>query len=135
MTCSKFENTFSISDSYSLTAKLFGLTTSTAVMKINTLLGYKKVQFSELTSDNDFWKGCSSCVNYDILTSTDRKHCLCTGMLFDPEKTKEQKVATENQPLVEPKKEEEKKPEIISKFKPKDASGNQAKVLEEVFYV
>lgn len=65
-------------------AKLFGLTTSAAVMKINEQLGYEKVQFSELTEDADFWKGCSSCVNYDILTSTNRKHCLCTGMLFDP---------------------------------------------------
>lgn len=114
-------------------AKLFGLTTSTAVMKINSLLGYKKVQFSELTNDNDFWKGCSSCVNYDILTSTDRKHCLCTGMLFDPEKTKEQKVATEKQPVVEPKK-EEGRPEIISKFKPKESSGSQANMLEEMVY-
>ncbi|MBC7391244.1 MAG: GNAT family N-acetyltransferase [Opitutaceae bacterium] len=70
-------------------AKLFGLTTSPAVMKINALLGYEKVQFAQLTDDEDFWKGCSSCVNYDILTSTNRKHCLCTGMLFDPAKIEE----------------------------------------------
>ena len=70
-------------------AKLFGLTTSPAVMKINALLGYEKVQFAQLTNDEDFWKGCTSCVNYDILTSTNRKHCLCTGMLFDPEKVDE----------------------------------------------
>lgn len=67
-------------------AKLFGLTTSLPVMKINSELGYRPVTFSELTDDESFWKGCQSCVNYDILTRTDRKHCLCTGMLMDPAK-------------------------------------------------
>lgn len=67
-------------------AKLFGLTTGLAVMKINSDLGYKPVTFSELTDDEMFWKGCQSCVNYDILARTNRKHCLCTGMLFDPTK-------------------------------------------------
>ena len=65
-------------------AKLFGLTTSLAVMKINSELGYRPVTFSELTDDEQFWKGCQSCVNYDILSRTKRKHCLCTGMLYDP---------------------------------------------------
>ena len=65
-------------------AKIFGLTTGLAVMKINSELGYKPVTFSELTSDEAFWKGCQSCVNYDILQRTERKHCLCTGMLYDP---------------------------------------------------
>lgn len=65
-------------------AKIFGLTTGLAVMKINSELGYRPVTFSELTDDAHFWKGCQSCVNYDILVRTDRKHCLCTGMLFDP---------------------------------------------------
>ncbi|MFC2138783.1 GNAT family N-acetyltransferase [Bacteroidota bacterium] len=65
-------------------AKLFGLTTGLAVMKINTELGYHPVTFSELTGDEEFWKGCSSCVNHDILIRTNRKHCLCTGMLYDP---------------------------------------------------
>ena len=65
-------------------AKIFGLTTGLAVMKINSELGYKPVTFSELTNDDAFWKGCQSCVNYDILQRTGRKHCLCTGMLYDP---------------------------------------------------
>nr|WP_319400232.1 GNAT family N-acetyltransferase [uncultured Carboxylicivirga sp.] len=69
-------------------AKLFGLTTGLAVMKINSDLGYRPVTFSELTDDEMFWKGCQTCVNYDILLRTGRKHCLCTGMLFDPEKMK-----------------------------------------------
>jgi N-acetylglutamate synthase-like GNAT family acetyltransferase len=62
-------------------AKVFGITTSLAVMKINTELGYKPVTFSELTQDEQFWQGCSSCPNYDILTRNERKMCLCTGML------------------------------------------------------
>lgn len=67
-------------------AKLFGLTTGLAVMKINTELGYVPVTFSELTSDPVFWKGCESCVNYDVLQRNDNNRCLCTGMLYDPVK-------------------------------------------------
>lgn len=66
-------------------AKLFGLTTGLAVMKINSDLGYRPVTYSELTDDEEFWKGCMSCVNYDILKIKGRKNCLCTAMLFDPE--------------------------------------------------
>ena len=65
-------------------AKLFGLTTGLAVMKINTELGYKPVTFSELTSDPVFWKGCESCINFDVLTRNNYTRCLCTGMLYDP---------------------------------------------------
>ncbi len=65
-------------------AKLFGITTSLAVMKINSELGYKPVTFSELTDDDVFWEGCQSCPNYDVLTRMERKMCLCTGMLYDP---------------------------------------------------
>ncbi|MCK5702407.1 MAG: GNAT family N-acetyltransferase [Cyclobacteriaceae bacterium] len=67
-------------------AKLFGLTTSLAVMKINSELGYRPVTFSELTDDEQFWKGCHSCANYDILQRTKQVQCLCAGMLFDPVK-------------------------------------------------
>lgn len=69
-------------------AKLFGITTSLAVMKINSDLGYKPVTFSELTEDETFWKGCQSCPNFDILTRNERRLCLCTGMLYDPAKEK-----------------------------------------------
>lgn len=65
-------------------AKIFGLTTGLAVMKINSELGYEPVTYSELTQDDEFWDGCKSCVNYDILMSKDRKNCLCTAMLYDP---------------------------------------------------
>ena len=67
-------------------AKLFGLTTSLAVMKINSSLGYKPVTFSELTDDDQFWKGCETCPYYDILVRTKRDDCLCTAMIMDPEK-------------------------------------------------
>ena len=69
-------------------AKIFGITTGQAVMKINYELGYKPVHFSELTDDPEFWKGCQTCKNFDILTRTERKLCLCTGMLHDPNQKK-----------------------------------------------
>lgn len=83
-------------------AKLFGITTSLAVMKINYNLGYRPVTFSQLTDDLDFWAGCKSCVNYDILQRTAQRHCLCTAMLYDPAwkksttKKKEKENATKN---------------------------------------
>ncbi|MEM1125540.1 MAG: GNAT family N-acetyltransferase [Bacteroidota bacterium] len=66
-------------------AKIFGITTSLAVMKINSDLGYEPVTYSELTDDEQFWKGCRSCPNHDILMRNERRMCLCTAMLFDPE--------------------------------------------------
>jgi len=70
-------------------AKIFGLTTGLAVMKINSDLGYKPVTYSELTQDEAFWQGCKSCVNYAILESKERKNCLCTAMLYKSETTAE----------------------------------------------
>ena len=64
-------------------AKVFGITTSNAVLSINFKLGYKPVTFSELTTDPQFWKGCQGCVNYDILQRTQQKMCLCTGMIYE----------------------------------------------------
>jgi hypothetical protein len=66
-------------------AKLFGLTTSLAVMKINSGLGYRPVTFSELTDDDQFWKGCQTCPYYDILVRTKRDDCLCTAMILEPQ--------------------------------------------------
>ncbi len=65
-------------------AKIFGITTGLPIMKMNYELGYKPVTFSELTDDPDFWKGCQTCKNFDVLTRTERKMCLCTAMLYDP---------------------------------------------------
>ncbi len=75
---------FDLSRSKFPDAKIFGITTGLAVMKMNYELGYKPVTFSELTDDDEFWKGCQTCKNFDILTRTERKMCLCTGMLYDP---------------------------------------------------
>ncbi|HEX2533722.1 MAG TPA: GNAT family N-acetyltransferase, partial [Chitinophagaceae bacterium] len=77
-------------------AKIFGLTTGLAVMKINSELGYEPVTYSELTQDEAFWAGCKSCVNYDILMSKDRKNCLCTAMLYDPKDHYEPKETKEH---------------------------------------
>jgi len=66
-------------------AKIFGLTTSPAVMKINQDLGYRAVPYSELTQDDEFWSGCETCPNHDILQRKDRSICLCTAMLYDPD--------------------------------------------------
>ncbi|MDT7829227.1 GNAT family N-acetyltransferase [Pricia sp. S334] len=73
-------------------AKIFGITTGLAVMKMNYELGYKPVTFSELTDDPEFWKGCQTCKNFDVLTRTEYKMCLCTGMLHDPKAKATSKV-------------------------------------------
>ncbi|WP_185859060.1 argininosuccinate synthase domain-containing protein [Blattabacterium cuenoti] len=65
-------------------SKIFSITTSNPVIKINTELGFKPVAFSELTQSEEFWKGCQSCANFDILTRNHRTMCLCTGLLYDP---------------------------------------------------
>lgn len=64
-------------------SKIFSITTSLAVMKMNYNLGYKPVTFSELTQSDQFWKGCQGCKNYDILMENERKMCLCTGLVYD----------------------------------------------------
>lgn len=69
-------------------AKIFSLTSGDAVMKMNTQLGYVPVSFNQLTDDDAFWKGCEGCCNNDILMAKNRKFCICTGMLYDPEKHK-----------------------------------------------
>lgn len=77
--------TFSLARTRWPHAKIFSLTSGAAVMTMNTQLGYKPVTFAELASDEAFWRGCDGCVNVDVLKRTDRKYCICTGMLFDPE--------------------------------------------------
>lgn len=78
-------------------AKIIGITTSLPVMKINSDLGYEPVTFSELPADDSFWKGCASCVNYDVLTRTGRKHCLCTGMMYNPDDHKKSLAEPESE--------------------------------------
>ncbi len=75
------QHVFALSRNKYPAAKVFGITTSLAVMRINSDLGYKPVTFSELTQDDAFWNGCKSCPNFDILNRNQRKICLCTAML------------------------------------------------------
>lgn len=78
-------NIFQLSKTKFPEANIFGITTSLAVMKINSSLGYQPVTFSELTQDEAFWNGCKSCPNYDILQRNQQKMCLCTAMLAPAE--------------------------------------------------
>ena len=87
--------TFSLARTRWPHAKIFSLTSGAAVMTMNTQLGYKPVTFAEPTSDEAFWRGCDGCVNVDVLKRTDRKYCICTGMLFDPEEHLPAKIPQE----------------------------------------
>lgn len=78
------EKTFELARTRFPFAKIFSITTSLPVMKLNARMGYIPVTFSELTTDDEFWSGCQGCVNYDILQRNNRRMCLCTGMLYDP---------------------------------------------------
>lgn len=65
-------------------AKIFGLTTSPAVRKINESLGYKVVPYRNITRDINFWKGCAGCAHFHTLCDNGFENCLCIGMVFDP---------------------------------------------------
>lgn len=94
------KKTFELSKKKYPHAKLFGLTTGLAVMKINSELGYEPVTYSELTTDEEFWKGCRSCVNFEILMSKDRKNCICTAMMHIPkEESKLQQIVALRSPV------------------------------------
>ncbi len=67
-------------------AKIFSLTSGDAVMKMNTALGYVPVSFRQLTTDEAFWRGCLGCTNHHILEEKEQQFCICTGMLYDPDK-------------------------------------------------
>ncbi|HZJ79754.1 MAG TPA: GNAT family N-acetyltransferase, partial [Dysgonamonadaceae bacterium] len=77
---------FELSKTLYPNSKIFSITTGLAVMKMNSDLGFKPVTFSELTDDKEFWKGCQTCKNFDILQRNDYKMCLCTGLLYDSAK-------------------------------------------------
>lgn len=87
------EKTFELARMRFPFAKIFSITTSLPVMKLNSRMGYRPVTFSELTDDEEFWKGCQGCVNYDILQRNNRRMCLCTGMLYDPKVPQEKASA------------------------------------------
>ena len=128
---------FNLSKEKYPTAKIFGLTTGLAVMKINSDLGYEPVTYSELTDDEEFWSGCKSCVNFDILMSKERKNCMCTAMLYDPadhfepEETKED--FKQNSKLYE-RFMKIKQSKLLSIFWKKERSGSVTKSLMRMFF-
>ena len=87
--------TFSLARTRWPHAKIFSLTSGAAVMTMNTQLGYQPVTFDDLTDDEAFWRGCEGCVNVDILKRTNRKYCICTAMLYDPEEHLPAKIPSE----------------------------------------
>ena len=76
-------------------AKIFSLTSGSAVMTMNTQLGYHPVTFNDLTDDEAFWRGCQGCINHDVLERTGRKFCICTALLFDPDEHLPAKISPE----------------------------------------
>lgn len=89
------EEIFNLSRTKFPEAKIFGLTTGLAVMKINSDLGYKPITYSEITKDENFWSGCKSCVNYEILLAKEKKNCLCTAMMYDGKEKSNKKTEDE----------------------------------------
>jgi N-acetylglutamate synthase-like GNAT family acetyltransferase len=75
---------FELSRSRYPLAKVFSITSGSAIMKLNTRLGFEPVTYAEIAQEPTFWDGCKSCVNYDVLQSKNRCNCLCTAMMFDP---------------------------------------------------
>lgn len=121
---------FELSRSIYPEAKIFGLTTGLAVMKINSDLGYEPVTYSELTQDDKFWEGCKSCVNFDILMSKERKNCLCTAMLYDPQdhyEPEETKKHFEEKASVYDRLLQSKRGKFLAPFVKSDKEGNQKK--------
>lgn len=119
------------------TAKIFGLTTGLAVMKINSDLGYEPVTYSELTNDEEFWAGCRSCVNFDILVSKERKNCMCTAMLYDPAdhfEPEETKADFKQNSKLYERFMKIKQSRLLSIFKKKERSGSNTKSLLRMFF-
>lgn len=81
-------------------ANIFSITTSHAVMKMNSELGFRPVPFSELTADDEFWDGCKTCNHYDILTRNQRSNCLCTGLLYRSKQTPKPRAKTSRKRMV-----------------------------------
>jgi len=65
-------------------ACIFSITKSPAVKKMNLALGFKEVNYTELTTDPKFWKGCETCPHYNELLSNQMRNCQCIGLLYKP---------------------------------------------------
>ncbi|MCH5717688.1 GNAT family N-acetyltransferase [Niabella hibiscisoli] len=78
------EKIFELSRTRFPEARIFGITTTLATMRINSKLGLQPVTFSEIVQDAAFWDKCKSCVHYKDLCKAGFKNCFCTAMMFDP---------------------------------------------------
>jgi GNAT superfamily N-acetyltransferase len=78
------EKIFELSRTRFTDAKIFGITTTLATMRINSKLGLQPVTFSEIVQEEEFWNKCKSCVHYTDLHKAGFKNCFCTAMMFDP---------------------------------------------------
>lgn len=65
-------------------AKILSLTTSPAVIHVNTELGYKIVPYSTILKDKLFLKGCNSWINFTDLMNNDHSNPHHIAMLYDP---------------------------------------------------
>lgn len=79
------EQTFILSRKLFPAAKIFSMTTSAAVMRMNYEFGFRPVTYDALTDDTEFWKGCEGCRNFPVLQEQKYRVCICTGLLYDPE--------------------------------------------------
>ncbi len=67
-------------------ACVFGITKQPKVARMNEKMGFKRVDYTELTTDPKFWKGCDTCRHYDELLANNGRSCHCIAMLYKPEK-------------------------------------------------
>lgn len=65
-------------------AKVFSLTTSLSVAKINHELGYKVVSHDQLLEDEYFIKGCGQVLDYPKMVQTHAGDSECFIMVYDP---------------------------------------------------
>jgi GNAT superfamily N-acetyltransferase len=62
-------------------AKLFSITTSLPVMKLNSRMGYTPVTFSELTEDEEFWRAAATTTSCNATTGACASARVCSTTL------------------------------------------------------
>jgi GNAT superfamily N-acetyltransferase len=65
-------------------AIVMSLTTSPEVMALNSSLGFVPVPFEDMTKDEEFWKGCETCRNWEEAKRLGQQ-CCCQGMILTPD--------------------------------------------------
>jgi len=59
----------------------FGLSTSSAVARINEELGFRAASYSALPADSAFWDGCRTCPLHADLVANERRTCHCRAVI------------------------------------------------------